>query len=234
MRIAIISDIHANLPALEGVLQRIGELKADATYCLGDIVGYGPFPNETVMLVQRHCSATVKGNHDSGVAGETALDQFNSYGQAGIRWTQECITIDNLEFLRSLPMTVQKDDLTIVHSSPVNPPEWTYVLTLQEAMEAFKAFSTRYCFIGHTHLPIMVGEDLLINHHTPGEGRYLINVGSVGQPRDRNPAAAFGLLDTEAGTYALHRVPYDIRRTMKAIRTAGLPGFLANRLLRGV
>jgi len=234
MRIAIISDIHSNLPAIESVLQRVDELGADTIYCLGDIVGYGPFPNECVDLVRSHCKTTVKGNHDSGVLRETAIDHFNSYGQSGVRWTIDHIAPENLKFLASLPLLVSEQDLTLVHSSPVDPQEWNYVLTLQGSAEAFRAYSTRYCFIGHTHLPIVVSEDLSVNRHSATGGRYLINVGSVGQPRDGNPAAAFGLLDTDAGSYELHRVKYDIRKTVQAIKNAGLPSYLGKRLLRGV
>lgn len=233
MRIAVISDIHSNLPALESVLQKADELKADTIYCLGDIVGYGPFPNEAISLVRRHCSIAVKGNHDSGVLGETEVDHFNAYGQAGIRWTQKTITPDNLDFLRALPLLKVETNITLVHASPVTPPEWIYVVTLKEAVEAFKAYSTPYCFIGHTHLPMVIGEDLTVNLHKKGN-RHLINVGSVGQPRDRNPASAFGLLDTDELEYTLHRVPYDTGKTIKAIKQAGLPSFLGKRLLRGI
>ncbi len=233
MRIAIISDIHSNLPALESVLQRIRELKADAIYCLGDIVGYGPFPNETIDLVRQHCSFIVKGNHDAGVLGETDIDHFNPHGQAAIRWTRERISADGLSFLRDLPLQIIQNNLTFVHASPANPAAWTYILTLEEAVEAFKNFSTLCCFIGHTHLPITIGEDLTVNHYNKGR-KHLINVGSVGQPRDRNAASAFGLFDTDESEYSLHRVPYDIKKTVKAIKAARLPSFLGKRLLQGL
>jgi diadenosine tetraphosphatase ApaH/serine/threonine PP2A family protein phosphatase len=233
MRIAIISDIHSNLPAFESVLARIDSLNVDKIHCLGDLVGYGPFPNETIALARNRCELSVKGNHDSGVLGETPIDQFNPYGQAGIRWTVDNITDDNLTFLRSLPLVASEPGITFVHASPGNPSQWTYVLTMREALESFRAFDTQYCFIGHTHLPLVIGEDRSINRHTLGGKRYLINVGSVGQPRDGISDAAFGIFDTEADEYSLHRVPYDVRKTIQAIKNAGLPSFLGKRLLKG-
>jgi diadenosine tetraphosphatase ApaH/serine/threonine PP2A family protein phosphatase len=184
-------------------------------------------------LIRSRCSLVVKGNHDSGVLGETPLEHFNAYGQAGIRWTREKISAENMEFLRLLPLLSEVDDMTLVHSSPVNPPEWTYVLTLEEARKAFSAFTTTHCFIGHTHLPVTIGEDLSLNVHRKGT-RHIINVGSVGQPRDGNPASSFGLFDSKSTEYTLHRVPYDVKPVIKAIRGARLPAFLGKRLLRGI
>ena len=232
VRIAVLSDIHANLPALEVVLKKTEELQADRIYCLGDIVGYGPFPNECTDLVRKRCSLVVKGNHDSGVTGETDISDFNQYGQEAIRWTTTKITQENLDYLRSLPLTLNEGDSTLVHASPVRPQEWTYVLSLQQALETFQAFSTRHCFIGHTHIPIVVGEDVSINAYKPGV-RHLINVGSVGQPRDGNPESAFGIIDARTQSYSLYRVPYDVKKTATAMKSAGLPSFLGKRLFRG-
>ena len=233
MRIAVVSDIHANLPALEAVLKKIEELKVDIIHCLGDIVGYGPFPNECIELIRKSCSAVVKGNHDSGITGETAIDDFNKYGQTAIRWTQKQISPENREYLRSLPLKKLEDDMTLVHASPQRPEEWTYVLTLNEAVKSFSAFQTEHCFIGHTHIPAVVGEDMTINAYKQ-RVRHLINVGSVGQPRDGNPDSAFGLLDAAEKSYTLVRVPYDIAVTARAIKNAGLPSFLAKRLQKGM
>jgi predicted phosphodiesterase len=233
MRTAIISDIHANLPALEAVLKNIGEQQADRIFCLGDIVGYGPFPNECVELVRKHCVYAVRGNHDSGLTGETSIEHFNRYGQEALRWTRDVVTPQNLDYLRALPLLHTEGDITIVHASPMNPGEWTYVLTMREAIESFEAFDTLLCFIGHTHLPVIVGEDLTINLFKPGM-RHLINVGSVGQPRDGNPASAYGILDEKEQRFTLCRVEYDVKKTSRAIRSAGLPSYLAKRLARGI
>lgn len=239
MRIAVMSDIHGNLPALEAVLARIGGLDADAVCCLGDVVGYGPFPNECLDLVRSRCSAVVKGNHDSGLIGETPTADFNQYGRRALAWTSTVITPEGLAWLRSLPVLTTVGPVTLVHASPADPGSWPYVLTMEDARGAFDALTTDVCCIGHTHVPVVIGEDLTINafrkHARTGteKARYLINVGSVGQPRDGDPRAAFGFLDLTRWSYELIRVEYDVTKTADAIRAAGLPEPLAQRLVRG-
>jgi diadenosine tetraphosphatase ApaH/serine/threonine PP2A family protein phosphatase len=233
MLIAIISDVHGNLPALEEVLKSTAELKADVVYCLGDTVGYGPFPNECVELVKKQCAVILKGNHDSGLVGDTPLTDFNHYGLSAIQWTRTAVKKENLEFLRGLPSMTEKDGLTLAHSSPLNPDAWTYVLTMRSAQENFTAYTTRLCFIGHTHVPVIIGEDGTVNKYSTTV-RHIINVGSVGQPRDGNSQAAFGLLNTANQEFQMVRVPYDIQKTARAIREVGLPEFLAQRLFQGV
>ena len=233
MRIAIISDIHGNLPALEAVLKEVSELKADVCYCLGDTVGYGPFPDECLDLVRDRCKIVLKGNHDSGLIGETSLDDFNQHGLKAILWSQQRVRKDNWDYIRSLPYSAVDNGLTLAHSSPHRPNAWTYILTLRAAQENFAAFTTELCFIGHTHVPVIIGEDSSINKFRK-DCRFIINVGSVGQPRDGNPEAAFGVYDTDLRSYSLVRVPYDIERMEKAIREAELPEFLARRLSQGV
>ncbi|MDH4071440.1 MAG: metallophosphatase family protein [Ignavibacteria bacterium] len=233
MKTAVISDIHSNLEALEAVLRRIDDLEVSTILCLGDIVGYGPHPNECVDLIRSRCSAVVKGNHDSGTCGETPLDHFNQFGRAAIEWTQENISQENLDYLRELPLKATLPGITIVHSSPVNPGEWEYILTLNQAIDCFNSFDTPVCFIGHTHVPIIVADNFSAGDFLEGR-RHLINAGSVGQPRDHNPRSAFGVFDEEEKTYNLHRVAYDTKNTAKAIRKAGLPSYLGKRLHRGV
>jgi len=240
MRLAVISDIHGNLAALESVLAEIRKLSVDAIHCLGDVVGYGPFPNECLDIVRTQCHTVIKGNHDSAVIGETPYSDFNEFGQAAIKWTTRNLRPENLEYLRSLPLMVVHEPVTLVHASPVNPESWTYILTTRTAEENLKAFSTDICFIGHTHVPVVIGSDSTINvFKGPDKSaepprRYIINVGSVGQPRNGDPRSAFGLLDTERWTYEPMHVEYDIAATSDAIRKAGLPAFLAKRLFRGV
>jgi diadenosine tetraphosphatase ApaH/serine/threonine PP2A family protein phosphatase len=233
VRIAIISDIHANLPALEAVLERAKGLGAETIWCLGDTVGYGPFPSECVSLVRERCAVVLQGNHDSGLIGETSIEDFNRDGLKAIEWSREVVPPEQMEYLRSLPLTANVEGVTLAHASPHRPGAWHYVLTLPSARDAFKAFATTFCFIGHTHVPVIIGEDGSVNRLEAGK-RFLINVGSVGQPRDGNPDAAFGLLDTSSGSYELIRVPYDIEKTSSAIAKAGLPRFLAGRLFQGI
>ena len=232
MLIAVLSDIHGNLEAFQEVLKKVEDLKAEAIYCLGDTVGYGPFPNECVDIVRKRCTLVLKGNHDSGLVGDTPLDDFNHYGVSAIQWSKSVVTKENCDYLRSLPFTAEPNGLTLAHSSPNHPDAWSYILTMRAAQENFAAFKTTLCFIGHTHVPIIIGEDGSVNKYKTG-ARHIINVGSVGQPRDGNPDAAFGLLDTGTGEYSLVRVHYEVQKTARAIRDVGLPEFLAQRLFQG-
>jgi len=233
MRAAIISDIHSNLPALERTLEVIDEMHVDHVFCLGDIVGYGPSPNECIALVRERCTAVIKGNHDSGVLDETPLDHFNDYGESAIRWTRKHITSKNLEYLAGLPLLHVHEDLTLTHASPLRPDSWRYIFAWPDAQRCFGAFGTRFCFIGHTHIPVVVGEDGTVNIFAPGK-RFLINVGSVGQTRDGNPRLSFGVVDTVEETYENVRVDYDIEAAAAAVLQARLPDYLAHRLFLGI
>lgn len=233
MRIAIISDIHSNLEALRSILVAVDQLHPDVMYCLGDVVGYGPYPNECVDLVRDRCSVVVMGNHDSGVLGITPLRHFNQYGRAAVEWTMERITPENLTYLKQLPMAHIAGDITLAHASPLKPDEWNYVVAWPDVKKNFKAFKTTLCCIGHTHVPVIASEESGINVFRK-DCRYLINVGSVGQPRDGNPRASFCFLDTKAWTCDILRVPYAIEKTAQAILDAGLPEFLARRLYQGI
>lgn len=233
MLIAIISDVHGNLPAAEEVFKAAGDMKADTIHCLGDTVGYGPFPNECVDLVRERCAVILKGNHDSGLVGDTPLTDFNQYGLSAIQWTRTAVTEENQEFLRGLPLMTEQNGVTLAHSSPLNPDAWTYVLTMRAAQENFAAFTTRLCFIGHTHVPVIIGEDGSVNKYSTTL-RHIVNVGSVGQPRDGNAQAAFGMFNTTTQEFQMVRVPYDIQKVARAIREVGLPEFLAQRLFQGV
>jgi putative phosphoesterase len=233
MRIAIVSDIHGNLEAFTTVLRTIDSVGVDEIVCLGDVVGYGPHPAECIALVRDRCATVVMGNHDAGVFGGLSGDHFNEYGRAAIEWTQTRLTAEDLEYLKELPMLVTRNDITYVHATPRNPSSWHYILSWPDAQRCFPAFTTDLCFIGHTHVPVAVGEDGSVNNYR-NELRHLINAGSVGQPRDGNPRASFGLLDTGSGTYENTRVEYDIRATADAIAAAGLPEYLGKRLFVGI
>jgi|WetSurMetagenome_2_1015567.scaffolds.fasta_scaffold170563_1 putative phosphoesterase len=233
MRIALLSDIHGNVEALLRVVESARTQHVDALVCLGDIVGYGPFPNECVDLVRTACVAVVKGNHDAGAVGDVRLRDFNSEGGAAISWTTDRLTDVHKEFLRALPLSLELDATLLVHASPREPNRWEYVATWLVAAQIFPHFTASYCCIGHTHIPAIIAADGTINRIQSGQ-QHIINPGSVGQPRDGNPRAAYALLDTESHTATIIRVPYDVASTASAIRAAGLPEFLARRLEYGI
>jgi predicted phosphodiesterase len=233
MRTAVISDIHSNLEALSRVLDRIDQLGVDRIVCLGDIVGYGPRPNECIDLVRKRCASVIKGNHDAGAVGELPLEHFNVNGRSAIRWTRDQLSPQNADFLRGLTLLRVLDDMTLTHATPTDPESWDYVVSRPAIRKCFNHFTTSICFIGHTHTPLIAGEDGKINAFKAGM-RYLINPGSVGQPRDGNPRASFGLLDDESWKFEIVRVTYNTDATASAIRNAGLPDALGKRLLHGI
>jgi predicted phosphodiesterase len=240
MRVLIISDIHANIIALDTVLADAGPY--DAVWCLGDLVGYGPNPNECVervrALPQLKC---LVGNHDKAVLGDIPITTFNADARASIDWTQQAITEDNLAYLRSLPETEAAGDFTLAHGSP-RQPVWEYILDRFIAQENFPFVSTPYCLVGHTHMPVIYQQSEDGVHEEPpnySEPRYLngerliINPGSVGQPRDSNPDAAYAMFDTDSALWEYRRVAYDIVETQTRMRAARLPERLVIRLAYG-
>jgi diadenosine tetraphosphatase ApaH/serine/threonine PP2A family protein phosphatase len=241
MRYGIFSDIHGNLEALEAVLEELDRRQVDKRICLGDVVGYGPNPNECVELVRERADLVLAGNHDHAAIGRVDTTYFNIYARQAVEWTARQLTPESRAFLESLPFEQVMDDFTVVHSTPEEPERWDYLTSIGDALRNFPKFRGQACFIGHSHVPIIVamranGECAVERrnplHFVDGE-RYIINVGSVGQPRDMNPDAAFGIYEDDARKYELCRVPYDVAATQKKIINAGLPYFLAERLERG-
>jgi len=246
LRYAIISDIHSNLEALQTVLKTIEQEKIDKIVCLGDIVGYGPDPNECIALVQQNCEIILTGNHDFACIESSELFYFNQYAAKAVEWTVTVLTKENLDYLAKLPLVGKVEDFYLVHSSPFEPRSWDYILSLDDAEFNFSKFDEAYqiCFIGHSHQPVIYVQYLeneykyykqLKDHSTQlkQDERYIMNVGSVGQPRDYNPDAAFGIVDTATQVYELKRVKYDVNKTFKKMISANLPQFLADRLLVG-
>lgn len=234
MRIAILSDIHSNLEALERALQALDSADVDATYCLGDVVGYNADPARCVDLVREHCTGVVRGNHDAAVAGNGALDALPPDGQDAARHNRRCLTDEQLEYLANLPLTLTVENCTFVHATPDAPTAWKRLTTYPAAQGQFAHFDTPVCFIGHTHVPAVMADTLGVLQVRRGH-RYLVNVGSVGQPRDQNPKLSLGLFDTDAFEYQNVRLSYDIDGTAQKIRDAdGLPNRLANRLYEGL
>jgi len=240
-RIGIFSDIHGNLQALQTVFHVLEEEECvDCYYCCGDIVGYGGNPNECVDLIRAKNCPTVAGNHDHAALGLTDTSYFNEIAKAAIQWTGDVLTPDNAAYLKSLPMTIVEGEFMIVHSSPKDPEAWNYILTLPDARVNFEHFDTQTCFVGHSHQPFIIeclGGKLscLVQPFVPVvEGRrYLINVGSVGQPRDGNPDASYAIYDRTQQRIEIKRVSYDVAATQEAIRSEGLPSQLADRLNHG-
>ena len=241
MRILILSDIHANLTALETVLTQAG--KVDAVWCLGDLVGYGPDPNESVNLI-RHLPnlSCILGNHDAATVGLIDVASFNIEARQAIYWTQSQLSEGNKTFLKTLPEELIIDNVTLAHGSPRHPI-WEYLLDTRSATLSFGYFETPFCFVGHSHLPVAfelkegsAGARLLIpvpEEELVLQPRTIINPGSVGQPRDRNPQAAYALFDTETHIWISSRVGYPIREVQERMIAAGLPSRHIERLAGG-
>jgi predicted phosphodiesterase len=241
MRVLVISDIHANFTALEAVLAV--NAMVDAVWCLGDLVGYGPDPNECIERIHALPNLTcLLGNHDAAVVGAMELDKFNHDAAASIRWTKSVLTPGNLEFLHSLPQKSTNSLFTMVHASPISPV-WEYVLDTYTAMLNFSSFDTQIALVGHTHLPLTFSENpatkqvtrelLRSGHQLKLNTRKILNPGSVGQPRDHNPRASFAILDPEHMTWRIRRVEYNVKGVQERILAAGLPEKHALRLEEG-
>ena len=237
MAIAIISDIHGNLEALNSVLEYIGQNNIESVYCLGDIVGYGPNPNESVELIKERCDKVVIGNHDHAALGLTSTEYFNDFAKISTHWTTNNLSEENKSFLHELDFTYSSDKFLAVHATPSAPSMWHYILSEVDAQHEFKFFDERICFIGHSHFPIVFNDRAGFTRAPrvklePGE-KFIVNVGSVGQPRDGNPKACFCVYDLEEDVIEFVRLDYDMEKTREKIIRTGLPVFLADRLKKG-
>lgn len=231
MRILVISDIHANLTALDAVLEAAG--KFDAAWCLGDLVGYGPDPNECVTRVRQLPGLIcIIGNHDAAALQQIEDDVFNPEARTAILWTRKALTETTITYLNSLPETTRNTQVTLSHGSPRHPV-WEYLLDVRTATLSFDHFTTPYCFVGHTHLPVVYilekGSQFArlvipeVDQTVQLTPRMILNPGSVGQPRDRDPRASFAIYDSEDNTWVLRRVNYDISAVQSRMKRAGLP-----------
>ncbi len=232
MRIAILSDIHANLPALTVALRVAESYRVDAVVCLGDIVGYGPDPGPCVDLVAAYCTVSVLGNHDAAMIDERQIRFLPRDAQGIARMHREALTEAQVDFLARLPMQTTLDACTLVHATPQQPEAWHRLQTYPMLRKQFAHFDTPFCLIGHTHVPMVVAEKIGTFTIRPG-GRYLINPGSVGQPRDGDPRLSIGILDTRAYTYKLVRKYYDVEDTIRRMRVGGWPTRLVAHLRKG-
>jgi len=237
---AVISDVHSNLEALDAVLEDIRKRKIEKVFFLGDAVGYGPNPNECVEILKENCEVLLAGNHDWASLGMTDIEYFNEYAKEAILWTIKVLNEKNRKTLSTFPITklMKKENILFVHSTPKEPEQWHYLLTLWDAEVNFHYFDQRICMLGHSHQPFVIekfpsGE--MITHRREarlGKGeRYIINAGSVGQPRDRDPRACYVVLEGERVEFI--RVPYPVEKTQKKMSEAGLPLLLIQRLSEG-
>ncbi|MGB1250567.1 MAG: metallophosphoesterase family protein [Candidatus Promineifilaceae bacterium] len=241
MRILIISDIHANLTAFEAVLADAKD-QWDEIWCLGDIIGYGPDPNECVALLREHKHTTLTGNHDYAALGRLDISTFNQDARRAIEWTQNALTDESRTYLEPIEPNDLKGAFTLSHGSP-RKPVWEYITDSFIAWENFDHFQTTYCLVGHTHYPVVFEQDEeygALAYHADyarplklDEKRLIINPGSVGQPRDSDPRAAYALLDLERLEWQHKRIPYDIAATQQRMTAHGLPQRLIARLQYG-
>ncbi len=246
MHCLVISDIHANLAAFDAVLQdtKNRSLVYDIVWCLGDLVGYGAEPNECIDLLRTLPHICLAGNHDWAAIGELDLRTFHDSAAAVVRWTQEHLTPPNLNYLKARPPYLSHDDYLLVHASP-REPIWEYITDVNVAAENFSYTQAPFCLVGHTHVPVIfVRDGRTANVHVAlpianapitlkRDSRYIINPGSVGQPRDGDPRAAYAVLDTVAGTWTAYRVDYPIKATQQKMRQCNFPARLVERLEYG-
>jgi diadenosine tetraphosphatase ApaH/serine/threonine PP2A family protein phosphatase len=245
VRVAAITDIHANLPALEAVLAAAETAGVEETWCLGDVLGYGVEPDTCTELVRERCQVCLVGNHDIAVLGGLDISAFSEAAAAAVEWTRANVAESTLEFLRELEPSEERSGVGLFHASP-RDPVWEYVLSGEQAEAGMDANPQRIGLIGHSHIALYfdrpaAGEAGELHGAEAGDGLrldltkgdWLVNPGSVGQPRDGDPRAAWLELDAEEMTAVFHRVPYEIERAAKPIVEAGLPSRLANRLYTG-
>lgn len=239
MRTAIFGDIHANLEALEAILEDAAGQGVTDFVCLGDVVGYNADPVACLNMIRDMDCPTVKGNHDQDASEDHSLDSMNPVAALALQWTREQLDDDQRLWLKKLRMVRQVSDYTIVHSTLDQPVHWNYVTNRFDAMSNFSYQFTQICFHGHTHVPrVYVKSDKV--REVPAESiaieansKYFINVGSVGQPRDGDPRACYAIIDDNHKLVVFRRVVYDIAKTQQKIREAGLPEMLAERLQEG-
>jgi predicted phosphodiesterase len=242
MKVAVISDIHANRHAFEATLDAVAASDAAELWCLGDLVGYGAEPDACVALAREHAAVCLAGNHDLAVTGEIPLDEFSRGASVAAQWTREVISAENLAFLEGLSAQGEESSLGLYHASP-RDPVWEYVLSTLLAELCLDAQPHRICLIGHSHVALSFerheGEMASGEPRREGtqldlaDGEWLLNPGSVGQPRDGDPRASWLLLDLDSMAASFHRADYDIAGAASAIRAARLPDSLAERLEYG-
>ena len=240
MRYAILGDIHSNVEALDTVLEAIDHERPDAVLCTGDLVGYGAAPRECVRRIRDLAPiAIVAGNHDWATSGRLGLEFFNAYAREAILWTRTRLSRDEIDYLDSRPALQIERLITLAHGTVHDPEQFDYLQSAYDAHLSFARMTTPYAFVGHSHVPVtfksgptityVLGEEIDVSQ----AAQALINVGSVGQPRDEDPRASYGIFDDVTRTVFVRRVDYDIESSIARIKEAGLPEFLGERLRIG-
>jgi diadenosine tetraphosphatase ApaH/serine/threonine PP2A family protein phosphatase len=242
LRAAVLSDVHSNQPALEAVLAAVEKAGVDELWCLGDVVGYGAQPDACADLIREHCDLCLVGNHDLAVLGGLDISSFSETAAVAVEWTRENASAATLEFLRGLAPAASREGIGLFHASP-RDPVWEYVLSIDQADEGMDALAERVGLIGHSHVSLFfsrpararagdtqgaqAGDGAMLGLES---GEWLLNPGSVGQPRDGDPRAAWLELDTTEWAVRFHRTTYDVATAAETIVAAGLPSQLAERL----
>jgi predicted phosphodiesterase len=240
MQYALISDVHGNFDALESVLSEIDALSPDEVICLGDIVGYGAEPARCMAEIRGRDMPCVAGNHDHAVAGIASIEYFNPAAKRSVFWARSVLSGADIDYLAGLPLVLERDAITCFHGSLNDPAEFNYILSALQAMASFSLLSKPAGFFGHSHVPVSFVEEgdsvVAVCEETfqiPDHGKALINVGSVGQPRDNTPLASFATYDTESRRAEIHRIAYNVEAAAQKIVDAGLPESNAYRLVVG-
>jgi diadenosine tetraphosphatase ApaH/serine/threonine PP2A family protein phosphatase len=240
MRYLLISDIHGNLEALQATLEAARKYEPYQLMCLGDVVGYGADPQPCIDLIGDKANLMLAGNHDLAVAGVIPTDEFNAIAKRSIEWTREQLNEEDKDLLGNLPLQYVDGDYCYTHASPLDPMRFAYIRTLEDVADVFAHIGQRFCFVGHTHLPVLVTMSRKTGRmevqrdskaKLDADTRYFVNVGSIGQPRDSNPDSCAVVLDEEAGSLEFVRIPYDISTSQGKILSNGLPSYLAERLM---
>lgn len=235
MRYGVLGDIHSNIQALDSVLAALEDLGVDGYLCLGDLVGYGADPKPVIDRIRELNPLLVAGNHDWGVAGRLSLNYFNQQARAAIHWTRGALAPDDVAWLGSLEPYLEEGDITLAHGTVHEPDRFDYLQTPYDAYLSFQALRTPTGFVGHSHIPVTFFDGTPVAYSVEErveleDRRAILNVGSVGQPRDEDPRAAFGVFDAEARVIEIHRVEYDIDSAAQRIMDVGLPVILGDRL----
>lgn len=242
MRYAVFGDVHGNLEALDAALRQLESLQIDRYLCTGDLVGYGADPGPCVDRVRQLDAVVVCGNHDLAVAGRLDFNDFNEFAIPSLQWACQTLTDEQRQYLHDLPLVqIVDDEICLVHGSPYQPEEFHYLESKMEALAAFGVLATRIGFFGHSHMPrVWLGADGTVESalaercELPDGKHCLINVGSIGQPRDRDPRACFAVYDTDQQTVEFHRVEYDVETARQKILDAKLSSWIAERLAHGM